>query len=33
MATIEFDRISKRFGGQVAVRDFSLTVAGGYLAR
>ncbi len=27
MATIEFDRISKRFGSQVVVRDFSLTVA------
>ena len=27
MAEIEFDRISKRFGNQVAVRDLSLTVA------
>jgi multiple sugar transport system ATP-binding protein len=26
MAEIDFDRISKRFGNQVAVRDFSLTV-------
>lgn len=27
MATIEFDRISKRFGNATVVRDFSLTVA------
>ena len=26
MAEIEFDRISKRFGSQVVVHDFSLTV-------